>query len=119
MFSVESLFLANDIILMDNSNLRREQPPPPAQQPSLAQSHAPQPHTIIRQEPQNRLVSESRQSIQGEKRIEYIPYEKTIIEYEPITKIEYVPRERKVVEYYPVEYQTEYIPQVFQEKVIE
>lgn len=77
------------------------------------QTGPPQGHTVIRSEV-NRQVSESRQSIQGEKRIEYIPYEKTVIEYEPITKIEYVPRERKVIEYYPVEYQTEYIPQVYQ-----
>jgi hypothetical protein len=27
-----------------------------------------------------------------------------------------MPRERKVTDYYAVEYQTEYIPQVFQEK---
>jgi hypothetical protein len=57
--------------------------------------------------------------VKGESRIEYVPYEKAVIEYEPVERIEYVAREKKVVDHYAVEYQTEYIPQVFQDRYIE
>ncbi|CAK81849.1 unnamed protein product (macronuclear) [Paramecium tetraurelia] len=77
-----------------------------APQPILAQSYLPQP------------VQQS-QTIKGESRIEYIPYQRAITEYEEQEVVQYVPRERKVTEYYTVEYQTEYIPQVFQEKYTE
>ena len=39
-----------------------------------------------------------------------------MLEYEEQEVVQYVPRERRVTDYYAVEYQTEYIPQVFQEK---
>jgi hypothetical protein len=32
--------------------------------------------------------------------------------------VEYVPREKRVTDYYAVEYTTEYVPQVYQEKYI-
>ncbi|KAL4441758.1 hypothetical protein ABPG74_008755 [Tetrahymena malaccensis] len=60
-----------------------------------------------------------REVVKGESRIEYIPYEKTVIEYEAVQRIEYVPKEKKVTDYYAVEYQTEYIPQVYQDRYIE
>ncbi|KAL4488905.1 hypothetical protein ABPG72_005692 [Tetrahymena utriculariae] len=60
-----------------------------------------------------------REIVKGESRIEYIPYEKTVIEYEAVQRIEYVPKEKKVTDYYAVEYQTEYIPQVYQDRYIE
>ena len=55
-------------------------------------------------------VTSNREVVKGESRIEYVPYEKTIIEYEAVQRIEYVPREKKVTDYYAIEYQTEYIP---------
>jgi hypothetical protein len=48
--------------------------------------------------------------VKGESRVEYIPYEKSITEYETVYRTEYVPKEKKVTDYYAVEYQTEYIP---------
>ena len=44
------------------------------------------------------------QSVKGESRVEYMPYEKTILEYEAVQHTEYVPREKKVQEYYQIEY---------------
>jgi len=68
----------------------------------------------------SQLVSNaSAAPVKGESRIEYIPYEKSVVEYEPVERIEYVAREKKVVDHYAVEYQTEYIPQVYQDKYIE
>ena len=32
--------------------------------------------------------------------------------------VEYVPREKKITDYYAVQYDVEYIPQVFQEKYV-
>jgi Epiplasmin protein len=51
-----------------------------------------------------------REVVKGESRIEYIPYEKSMIEYEAVQRTEYVPKEKRVTDYYAVEYQTEYIP---------
>nr|CAI39391.1 EPI36 [Paramecium tetraurelia] len=82
-----------------------------APQPLLAQSYVAQP--VIAQPVQQSP------NIKGESRIEYIPYQKAITEYEEQEVVQYVPRERKVTEYYAVEYQTEYVPQVFQEKYTE
>jgi len=42
--------------------------------------------------------------------VEYVPYEKSHVEYEPVYHTEYVPREKKLTDYYAVEYVTEYIP---------
>jgi len=63
----------------------------------------------------SQVIGSSRlhESIKGESRIEYVPYEKSIIEYEAIQRTEYVPKEKKVTDYYAVEYVTEYIPQVY------
>jgi hypothetical protein len=49
----------------------------------------------------------------------YIPYEKSYYEYEAVERIEYVPREKKVVDHYAIEYQTEYVPQAFQDRYVE
>jgi hypothetical protein len=53
----------------------------------------------------------------------YVPYERTEIEYEevqrPVVTTEYIPKEKKVTDYYAVEYQTEYVPQVHHDKVVE
>lgn len=57
--------------------------------------------------------------MKGESRIEYVPYEKTVVEYEAVQRTDYVPKEKKVTDYYAIEYQTEYIPQVYQDKYIE
>jgi hypothetical protein len=61
----------------------------------------------------------TQQPLKGESRIEYVPYEKAVIEYEAVPRTEYVAREKKVVDHYAVEYQTEYIPQVFHDRYIE
>ncbi|CAK70881.1 unnamed protein product (macronuclear) [Paramecium tetraurelia] len=58
-------------------------------------------------------------AIKGESRIEYVPYTKEVTEYVMQEVVEYVPRERKITDYYAVEYVTEHIPQVIQEKYIE
>jgi hypothetical protein len=42
--------------------------------------------------------------VKGESRIEYVPYEKSVIEYEEVQRIEYVPKEKKVTDYYAIEY---------------
>ncbi|KAL4488906.1 hypothetical protein ABPG72_005693 [Tetrahymena utriculariae] len=60
-----------------------------------------------------------REVVKGESRIEYIPYEKSVIEYEAVQRVDYVPKEKKITDYYAVEYQTEYIPQVYQDRYIE
>ncbi|CAD8182387.1 unnamed protein product [Paramecium pentaurelia] len=59
------------------------------------------------------------QAIKGESKIEYIPYEKTIMEYEEVRRQIQVPITRQITEYQAIQYETEYIPQVIQEKVIE
>lgn len=83
------------------------------------------------------IGSTTQQPIKGESRIEYVPYERTVVEYEQVERkeripkervvVEYeevqrteqIPREKKITDYYAVEYVTEYIPQVYQEKIIE
>ena len=75
--------------------------------------------------------------IKGESRIEYVPFEKKVVEYKDEARVERVPkkrtvteyREEKVVEevprevtvtdYYAVEYLRQYIPQYVPEKQIE
>ncbi len=54
----------------------------------------------------------SQQAIKGESRIEYVPYENSVIEYEFVPGTGYIPHEKKVIDHYAVEYQTEYVPQV-------
>lgn len=75
--------------------------------------------------------------ISGESRVEYIPIERRHTEYDQIERVEQVPVQRVVTEYqevrrqqtvpvervvqdyYAVEYQTEYVPRVVEEKVID
>lgn len=64
---------------------------------------------------QNGLASVSqtgslRESIKGETKVEYIPYEKTYIEHMPVQKVDYVPVEKKTTDYYAIERQREYVP---------
>ena len=42
--------------------------------------------------------------IAGETRVEYHPYNKTVVEYETQYVTQQVPREKVVTDYYPVEY---------------
>nr|CAI39392.1 EPI35 [Paramecium tetraurelia] len=84
-------------------------PQPVAVQPVAVQPVAVQPVA----------VQPAQQVIKGESRIEYIPYEKSVIEYEEVRQRIQVPREKYVTEYQAIEYQTEYIPQVFYDKVTE
>jgi hypothetical protein len=48
-----------------------------------------------------------------------IPIERVITEYEEVRRTEKVPIERLIQDYYAVEYQTEYIPRIIEEKVID
>jgi len=82
-------------------------------------------------------VNTGKDVIKGESRIEYVPFEKKVIEYKDQAKVERVPKkvkkieyreERKiekipkevtVTDYYAVEYLRQYIPQYVPEKVIE
>ncbi|CAD8067957.1 unnamed protein product [Paramecium sonneborni] len=82
------------------------------QQPVVAQSVVAQPvvsQPVVQQQP----------IIKGESRVEYIPYEKSVIEYEEVRQRIQVPREKYITEYQAIEYQTEYVPQVFYDKVTE
>ena len=82
-------------------------------------------------------VNTGKEVIKGESRIEYVPFEKKIVEYKDQAKVERVPKkvkrveykeERKVetiprevtvTDYYAVEYLRQYIPQYVPEKKIE
>ncbi|CAD8205032.1 unnamed protein product [Paramecium octaurelia] len=79
------------------------------QQPIFGQSQIQQ----IAQPPQEGNV------VKGQSRIEYIPYERTITEYEEVRRQVQVPITKQVTDYYAVQYDIEYIPQVIQEKQIE
>jgi len=48
-----------------------------------------------------------------------IPVERVITEYEEVRRSEKVPIERVIQDYYAVEYQTEYIPRIIEETVID
>lgn len=52
-------------------------------------------------------------------RVEQIPVQRVITEYEQVMRAERVPVERLVQDYYAVEYQTEYVPRVIEEKVVD
>ncbi len=95
--------------------------------------------TYVQQGPQivNTVVNTGKEVIKGESRIEYVPFEKKVIEYKDEVRVERVPKTRKVVEYreekrietvprevtktdyYAVEYLRQYIPQYVPEKTIE
>ena len=82
-------------------------------------------------------VNTGKEVIKGESRIEYVPFEKKILEYKDQAKVERVPkkvkrveykeekkvetipREVTVTDYYAVEYLRQYIPQYVPEKKIE
>lgn len=51
-----------------------------------------------------------RNSLKGESFIQYIPFEKKIVDHVPVERIEYVPVERSIRDYYAVEKQIEYVP---------
>jgi hypothetical protein len=85
----------------------------------------------------NTVVNMGREVIKGESRIEYVPFEKKVVDYRdeviieqrPITRtvteyreekrIENVPREVVKTDYYAVEYLRQYIPQYIPEKTVE
>lgn len=82
-------------------------------------------------------VNTGKEVIKGESRIEYVPFEKKIVEYKDqakvervakkVKKVEYkeerkietIPKEVTVTDYYAVEYLRQYIPQYVPEKRIE
>ncbi len=57
--------------------------------------------TYVQQGPQivNTVVNTGKEVIKGESRIEYVPFEKKVIEYKDEVRVERVPKTRKVVEY--------------------
>lgn len=85
----------------------------------------------------NTVVNTGKEVIKGESRIEYVPFEKKVIEYKDEVRVERIPKTRKVTEYreekrietvprevtktdyYAVEYLRQYIPQYIPEKTIE
>jgi hypothetical protein len=85
----------------------------------------------------NTVVNTGKEVIKGESRIEYVPFEKKIVEYREQSRVERVPRTRKVTQfreetrveevprevtitdYYAIEYLRQYIPQYIPEKQIE
>jgi hypothetical protein len=84
----------------------------------------------------NTVVNTGKEVIKGESRIEYVPFEKKVIEYKDEVRVERIPKTRKVTEYreekrietvprevtktdyYAVEYLRQYIPQYIPEKTI-
>ena len=52
-------------------------------------------------------------------RIERIPYEREIVEYEEVVHNERIPIERTITDYYAVETQIEYIPKEIEETIVE
>lgn len=56
--------------------------------------------------------------VKGESRIEYVPYERTVTEYEEVRRQVQVPITKQVTDYYAVQYDVEYIPNIIQEKQI-
>ena len=95
--------------------------------------------TAVAQQAQvvNTVVNTGKEVIKGESRIEYVPFEKKVIEYKDEARVERVPKTRKVTEYreevrieevprevtitdyYAIEYLRQYIPQYIPEKQIE
>ncbi|CAD8102231.1 unnamed protein product [Paramecium sonneborni] len=82
------------------------------QQPLFGQSQ-------IQQLQQQTVETQQGQVVKGQSRIEYIPYERTVTEYEEVRRQVQVPITKQVTDYYAVQYDIEYIPQVVQEKQIE
>lgn len=52
-------------------------------------------------------------------RIEQIPIQRTVTEYDAVKRTQVVPVEKTVQDFYAVEYQTEYVPRVVEEKVVD
>lgn len=52
-------------------------------------------------------------------RVEQVPVQRVVTEFVPVTRQEMVPVERTVQDYYAVEYQTEYVPRVVTDKVVD
>lgn len=52
-------------------------------------------------------------------RVEQIPIQRVITEYDEVVRSERVPIQRVIQDYYAVEYQVEYIPNVIQETVVD
>jgi len=102
------------------ANLEEVKPATFAYQPGYQYGTAQQPGITSSQYiGSTQVQAQTHQPVKGESRIEYVPYEKSVIEYEAVQRTEYVPREKKVVEHYAVEYQTEYVPQVFHDRYVE
>lgn len=89
--------------------------PIPAQTPKVEVARVPpppEPETRIEYVPFEKTVIE----YEDVKEIEKVPRVRTIIEYEEVEKIKKVPREKKVTDYKAIEYITEYKPKITHEK---
>lgn len=60
-----------------------------------------------------------RNSLKGESFIQYIPFEKKIVDHVPVERVEYVPVERSIRDYYAVEKQIDYVPMTRYETEVE
>jgi hypothetical protein len=103
----------------------------------LPQSELPQLPRPSTRRPSSKISQVRYGLISAESRLEYIPYQKAYIEYDQIERVEQIPVQRVITEYeqvvraervpverlvqdyYAVEYQTEYVPRVIEEKVID
>jgi hypothetical protein len=56
--------------------------------------------------------------VKGESRIEYVPYDRVVTEYEEVRRQVQVPVTTYVTDYHIVQHEVEYLPQVYQEKII-
>jgi hypothetical protein len=50
---------------------------------------------------------------------EVVPIQKTVTAYEQLKHIETIPVEKAVTDFYAVEYLTEFVPQCYNEKVVD
>lgn len=64
-------------------------------------------------------VQQGVERIKAESRIEYIPFERSVMEYEEVRRQVQVPVTKRLTDYYAVQTDVEYIPQIYQEKVIQ
>ncbi|KAL4496513.1 hypothetical protein ABPG72_014743 [Tetrahymena utriculariae] len=63
--------------------------------------------------------SQIKAPLRGSSRIEYIPYQRKVIDYEQQVQTQIVPKERYVTDYYAVEHTTNYIPQTYYDSYVD
>ncbi|EGR34317.1 hypothetical protein IMG5_016570 [Ichthyophthirius multifiliis] len=65
------------------------------------------------------VVKQQMQPVLGQSRLEHIPYQRKVVDYEQQVSTTIVPKERLVQDYYTIEHQVSYIPNVIQEPYVD